>query len=114
MKKNLDASWDTILSDIKEKLNDAEFYKWIKDLKILTFESNIITLKADNKFIKSWVEDKYLTKLKSALKEFYHLECDIKIVLSVIKTIHLIHLLLVNLTSLLFLFVKVLLKALIS
>lgn len=82
MKKNLDASWDTILSDIKEKLNDAEFYKWIKDLKILTFESNIITLKADNKFIKSWVEDKYLTKLKSALKEFYHLECDIKIVLS--------------------------------
>lgn len=82
MNKNFDASWDTILSDIKDKLKDAEFYKWVKDLKILTFESNIITLKAENKFIKNWVEDKYLTKLKSALKEFYHLECDIKIVLS--------------------------------
>lgn len=82
MDKNFDASWDTILSDIKDKLKDVEFYKWVKDLKILTFESNIITLKADNKFIKNWVEDNYLTKLKSALKEFYHLDCDIRIVLS--------------------------------
>ncbi len=81
MNNKFDASWDTILSDIKGKIQDAEFFKWIKDLKILSFESNVITLQADNKFIKNWVEDKYLNKLKSALKEFYHLECDIKITL---------------------------------
>ncbi len=86
-KNNFDASWDTILNDIKNKMDDPEFVKWIKDLKILSFESNIITLRADNKYIKQWVEDKYLDKLKNALKDFYHLDCEIKIVLKSNKKI---------------------------
>ena len=89
-KNNFDASWATILNDVKNKMDDPDFFKWIKDLEIVSFESNIITFQAQNKFIKQWVEDNYLNKLKTALKEFYHLDCDIKIILNsnsnVVKT----------------------------
>ena len=81
MSKNFDDTWNAILSDVKDKLQDEELYKWIKDLKIVAFESNIITLQAKNKFVKNFVEDNFYTKIKSALKDFYHLNCDIKIVL---------------------------------
>ena len=99
-KNNFDASWATILNDVKNKMDDPDFFKWIKDLEIVSFESNIITFQAQNKFIKQWVEDNYLNKLKTALKEFYHLDCDIKIILNrnsnVVKThkeicLHILH-----------------------
>ncbi len=86
-KNNFNASWVTILNDIRNRMDDPDFFKWIKDLKIVSFESNIITLKAKDKYTKQWVEDKYLDKLKNSLKDFYQLECDIKIILNTNKKI---------------------------
>lgn len=75
------ASWQRIFTDIKEKITDSEVLKWIKDLKIVSIETNTMSLEAPNKFIKSWVDDHYIDYLKKLLKDVYHIEVDIKIVL---------------------------------
>lgn len=75
------ASWQHIFNEIKDKINDSEVLKWIKDLKIVSIKANTITLESPNKYIKYWVEDHYLDYLKDILKNSYHIDANIKITL---------------------------------
>ncbi len=79
--KDKTASWQHIFNEIKDKITDNEVLKWIKDLKIILIEANTISLEAPNKYIKTWVEDHYLGYLKGLLKNAYHIDADINIVL---------------------------------
>ena len=81
MSNNKSESWQHIFNEIKEKVTDKEIVKWIKDFKIVFIEANTITLEAPNKYIKMWVEDHYLDYLKELLKDAYHIDANIKIVL---------------------------------
>ena len=91
MSNNKSESWQHIFNEIKEKVTDKEIVKWIKDFKIVFIEANTITLEAPNKYIKMWVEDHYLDYLKELLKDAYHIDANIKIVLKgryIIMTIY--------------------------
>ncbi len=68
--------WQEVLNGINDKLNENEISIWLKPLKIKELRGDIITLSAPNKFIRNWVEKKYLNFLIKTFNEY--LSIDVK------------------------------------
>ena len=55
--------WQEVLSVLQNTLKENEINIWLKPLKIEDLRGDLITLSAPNKFIKNWVEEKYINIL---------------------------------------------------
>ncbi len=68
--------WQELLNYLNGKINEQNINIWLKPLKIKELRGDLITLTAPNKFIKNWVEEKYLDLLTKTFNEF--LSIDVK------------------------------------
>lgn len=59
--------WLEAQSNIAKVLTPQTFDTWIKQIRFLNFKNNIFLLEAPNKFVKEWVEEKYLTMIQEAI-----------------------------------------------
>jgi chromosomal replication initiator protein len=59
--------WIQARSNISKVLTPQTFDTWIKPIGFITQKSNQITLEAPNKFVKEWVEEKYLSMIQEAI-----------------------------------------------
>jgi chromosomal replication initiator protein len=68
--------WQEVLSVLQNTLKENEINIWLKPLKIEDLRGDLITLSAPNKFIKNWVEEKYINILIKTFNEY--LSTDLK------------------------------------
>jgi chromosomal replication initiator protein len=61
--------WEKILLSIKEKVNPQSFETWIKPLKALSVQDDELTIQVPNRFFQDWIQDNYLSMLKTSLLE---------------------------------------------
>ncbi len=64
MNKNI---WQECIGYLKQEIDESALNTWIKPLDT-SFDDSTVTLYAPNKFVRDWVDDKYLKLIKDLLK----------------------------------------------
>ncbi|WP_106476778.1 chromosomal replication initiator protein DnaA [Phytohalomonas tamaricis] len=64
------AIWQQCLEYLQDELNSQQFNTWIRPLQAETVgDSNELSLLAPNRFVRDWVNDKYLKRINELLRE---------------------------------------------
>ncbi len=82
MEEGLRELWEGILREMEFKLNKPSFETWVKIIKPVAFKDNVLYISVPNDFTKNWVETRYTTTLKDAIKSILQKDCAVHFVLS--------------------------------
>lgn len=63
----MDQLWQNVLQTIKEKLNPQSFETWIRPIKPVSLQDNAMTIQVPNRFFQDWIQDNYLSLIKTSL-----------------------------------------------
>jgi chromosomal replication initiator protein len=63
----MDELWQTVLRTIKDKLNPQSFETWIRPIKPVSLQDNAMTIQVPNRFFQDWIQDNYLSLIKTSL-----------------------------------------------
>lgn len=66
MNKNINEIWSEVLNIIKEDMNDVSFSTWLKPIKPLSIENNIVYLQAPEEFLRDMLVKRYNNLLTNA------------------------------------------------
>lgn len=80
----LAGNWQKCVNSLRNELPYQQFNTWIRPLQVES-SAGSITVLAPNRFVKDWVEDKFLERINELLKEIYN-DSSIHVVLDVINT----------------------------
>ena len=69
MKKTAAEVWTGCLSFIRDNVSPTSFKTWFEPIIPVKLEDNIITIQVPTQFFYEWLEEHYLTLLKSAIKK---------------------------------------------
>ena len=69
MDSNVNKLWQDTLSQLESNLNPQHFNTWIKPLKLVKLEKDLIILEVPNRFILDWIKDNYANLIKKILTE---------------------------------------------
>jgi len=61
--------WDDTLTDLELNLSPQHFSTWIKPLKLVKIEQNMVYLEVPNRFVLDWVKDNYSKLIQKILSE---------------------------------------------
>ncbi len=61
--------WQKVLQSLREKVNPQSFETWIKPIKPLSLEDNELKIQVPNRFFQDWIQDNYLSLIKTCLFE---------------------------------------------
>jgi chromosomal replication initiator protein len=61
--------WESLLSDLKPRMNAESFDLWFRPIKPLTVENGQLVLQVPNAFFADWLRDHYQTLLEQLIKE---------------------------------------------
>ena len=61
--------WQDTLTQLESNLNPQHFNTWIKPLKLIKVEQNLIVLEVPNRFILDWVKDNYAKLIQKVLTD---------------------------------------------
>ena len=79
---SLNEYWNKVLELIKPEIPTISFNTWVVPLKPVSMEDNVIYLKANSEYYKTYVETRYKDLIKNAFRQVTNKECDISIILS--------------------------------
>ncbi len=63
------AVWGNCLSTIKENVNEQSFKTWFKPIVPLRLDNQALTIQVPNKIFYEWLEEHYVTLLKSTIRQ---------------------------------------------
>jgi chromosomal replication initiator protein len=73
--------WQDALGQLEASLNPQHFATWIKPLRLVRIERDLIVLEVSNRFILDWVRDNYAKLIQQVLSELsavsYRLQIDV-------------------------------------
>lgn len=69
MDSNVNKLWQDTLSQLESNLNPQHFNTWIKPLKLVKLDKDLIILEVPNRFILDWIKDNYATLIKKILTD---------------------------------------------
>jgi chromosomal replication initiator protein len=73
--------WQDALTQLEASLNPQHFATWIKPLRLVRIERDLIVLEVSNRFILDWVRDNYAKLIQQVLSELsaisYRLQIDV-------------------------------------
>jgi len=75
-----DQLWEQILSVIKKKLSKPSFDTWFKSTKASIFSDSLLVICAPNNFAKEWLENKYISIIRTTVDEITGYQVEVKIV----------------------------------
>jgi chromosomal replication initiator protein len=82
LEEGLRELWEGILREMEFKLNKPSFETWVKIIKPVAFKDHVLYISVPNDFTKNWVETRYTTTLKDAIKNILQRDCEVQFVLS--------------------------------
>ena len=73
--------WQDALSQLEERLNPQHFTTWIKPLRLVRIDRDLVVLEVTNRFVLDWVRDNYAKLIQQVLAELsavsYRLQIDV-------------------------------------
>ena len=60
----LQAQWNSVRGEIKQKIGDGLYRSWFKSLSLISFKSGLLVLSVPNKFIRTRIIEEYMDLLK--------------------------------------------------
>ncbi len=60
--------WGNILQTIRQNVNDQSFRTWFQPIKPVSLNDNALTIEVPNKFFYEWLEEHYVSLLKSTVR----------------------------------------------
>src|SRR5210317_1588007 len=61
--------WDDTLSHLELNLSPQHFSTWIKPLKLVKIEQDMVYLEVPNRFVLDWVKENYSKQIQKILSE---------------------------------------------
>ncbi len=61
--------WDNCLQTIKRTINPQSYKTWFEPIKSVRLENNALTIQVPNKFFYEWLEEHYVSLLKSTIRK---------------------------------------------
>ena len=61
--------WQKVLLSIKEKVNPQSFETWIRPIKPISIGDNELRIQVPNRFFQDWIQDNYISLIKTSLFE---------------------------------------------
>ena len=76
-----DTLWQNVVAQIKtyDNIDASQIDAFFSRLQVQAFSEGFLMLTADTEFIKKWIESHYMTVIKRALEELYHVPFNIAI-----------------------------------
>lgn len=72
--------WDNIGRSLEKKLSSSDYKMWFSHISLERLDDNTAFLSVPNKFIASWLREKYLGEIKRALSEVTELSPEIQFI----------------------------------
>jgi chromosomal replication initiator protein len=69
MEKSFDKVWENCLKIIKDNIGHQAFKTWFEPIKPVKLEGNVLTIQVPSQFFYEWLEENYITILKSTIKK---------------------------------------------
>jgi chromosomal replication initiator protein len=69
-KEKIDSIWDRVLSDLQNHLGESAFKVWFNHFQPISFENYVLKIEVSSKFVKSWLEQKYLHIIQRIIKNY--------------------------------------------
>ena len=69
MEKNYNKIWENCLKIIKDNIGDQAFKTWFEPIKPVKLEGNVLTIQVPSQFFYEWLEENYITLLKTTIKK---------------------------------------------
>ena len=82
MSANHDAIWNSCLKVIKDNLPIQAYKTWFEPIVPVKLENNVLTIQVPSHFFYEWLEEHYITLLKSSIRK--ELGTEGKLVYSII------------------------------
>ena len=60
----IQAQWVSVRSRIRQKIGDAQFKSWIKQIKLINFQDKKVLLSVNSNFLKTRITEQYLDIIK--------------------------------------------------
>ncbi|WP_151704849.1 chromosomal replication initiator protein DnaA [Nitrincola alkalilacustris] len=61
--------WERCLSSLREEFPAQQFNTWIRPLRLAEIHTELLVLFAPNRFVKDWVNDKYLARIRQVFSD---------------------------------------------
>jgi chromosomal replication initiator protein len=61
--------WQKVLLSIKQKVNPQSFETWIRPIKPVSIQDEELRIQVPNRFFQDWIQDNYLSLIKTSLLE---------------------------------------------
>jgi len=61
--------WEHCLSSLREEFPAQQFNTWIRPLRLAEIQTELLVLFAPNRFVKDWVNDKYLARIRQVFSD---------------------------------------------
>lgn len=69
MEKRFDKIWENCLKIIKDNIGLQAYKTWFEPIKPVKLEGNVLTIQVPSQFFYEWLEENYITILKSTIKK---------------------------------------------
>ena len=69
MEKNAEKVWANCLKIIQDNINYQSFKTWFEPIKPIKLEKSILTIQVPSQFFYEWIEEHYISLLKSISTE---------------------------------------------
>lgn len=69
MEKSFDKIWENCLKIIKDNIGHQAFKTWFEPIKPVKLEGNVLTIQVPSQFFYEWLEENYITLLKTTIKK---------------------------------------------
>ncbi len=67
--RNYDQVWDNCLAIIKDNIGHQAFKTWFEPIKPVKLEENVLTIQVPSQFFYEWLEEHYISLLKTTIKK---------------------------------------------
>jgi chromosomal replication initiator protein len=61
--------WEKVLAELVKEVGEQQFVNWLKPIKALPLDNNLITLEVPSQFSSDWIRTHYLERIKTILKD---------------------------------------------
>lgn len=68
--KTIESIWDHVLHDLQNHLGESAFRVWFNHFQPTSFENNYLKIEVSSKFVKNWLEQKYLHLIQKVIKTY--------------------------------------------
>lgn len=67
--EHLDEIWSSVLAQVETKISKPSFETWLKSTKLLSYQSDTVTISAPNSFARDWLENHYVHLITGILSD---------------------------------------------